>query len=155
MLKIGIIGTLDSVTGLSSIISGQTTCTLSGIYDPDPDPDLSLQLPGSCDHPLFTSYQAFLSQCEAVIVDRTSNVTSEQIIEALRCSKHVLLNKPLDWSDDEIEYLIKLADEANTLLKLRESFLFHPACHRYLPFYLAARSYPQRLQWRTTNEPSW
>ena len=126
MLKIGIIGTFDSVSGLSGIISGQTACTFIGIYDPDPDPDMTLPFSGSTDIPFFTSYQAFLSRCEAVIVDRASSIKSGHIIEALRCSKHVLLDKPFDWPDDELEYLFKLADEANTLLKLRESFLFHP-----------------------------
>ena len=124
MLKIGIIGTMNSVTGISDIISGQTTCTLVGIYDPDPD--LSQQFSESSDIPFYTSYQAFLSRCEAVIVDQASSIKPGHIIEALRCTKHVLLDKPLAWSDDELEYLFKLADEANTLLKLRESFLFHP-----------------------------
>jgi predicted dehydrogenase len=61
-----------------------------------------------------------------IIVDRASSIKSGHIIEALRSSKHVLLDKPLDWSDDELEYLFKLSDEASTLLKIRESFLFHP-----------------------------
>jgi hypothetical protein len=124
MLKIGVVGTLEKGAEINEIISDQTACALTGIFDPDPD--LSLQFSGSSNLPFFTSYKAFLSRCDAIIVDRVKSLRSEHIVEAIRDSKHVLLEKPIDWSENELEYLYKLADEANTLLKLRESFLFHP-----------------------------
>lgn len=131
MLKIGIIGTYESSIKLSEVISEQTACTLVGIYDPDPD--LSLQFSGNTDIPYFTSYKAFLSRCDAIIVNCISGINPDQIIEAVRGSKHVLLEKPLDWPEDKLEYLYKLADEANTLLKLKESFLFHPVLQAAQP----------------------
>ena len=131
MLKIGIIGSYESSAKLCGVISEQTACTLTGIYDPDPD--LSLQFSGNTDIPYFSAYKAFLSRCDAIIVNGISGISPDHIIEALRGSKHVLLEKPLDWPEDELEYLYKLADEANTLLKLRESFLFHPVIRAAQP----------------------
>jgi hypothetical protein len=52
----------------------------------------------------------------------------------LKDSKHVLLEKPLGWHDEELEYLFKLAEEANTLFQLRESFLFDPVLRAAEPF---------------------
>jgi hypothetical protein len=131
MLKLGVIGTYESGAELSGMISGQTACRLTGLFDPDPD--LSRQLPNGHEIPFLTSYKAFLSRCEAVIVDRINSLKPDHIIQALRDSKHVLLARPVEWTEDELEYLYKLADEANTLLKLRQPFLFHPVIQAARP----------------------
>jgi len=124
MLKLGIIGSYESGAELSGIISGQTACSLTGLFDPDPD--LSRQFSGQSNIPFLTSYKAFLSRCDAIIVDRIACLNPDHIVQALRDSKHVLLARPVEWEEEELEYLYKLADEANTLLKLRQPFLFHP-----------------------------
>jgi hypothetical protein len=40
----------------------------------------------------------------------------------------------MDWQDDELRYLFKISEEANTLLKFRETFLFHPVIRTAEPF---------------------
>jgi len=132
MLKIGTIGKGINEVGPGEIIAGHTICTYSGIYLPDNDE--ARRLAGQSDIPVFTSYQAFLSNCDAIIVESTEGIGSENIIEALKDSKHILLVKPMDWPDEELEYLFKLSEEANTLLQLRESFLFHPVVNTAEPF---------------------
>ncbi len=124
MLKIGIIGESGTTVGTGEIISRHTSCTYSGTYLPDTIK--ARLLSGGSEVPVYTSFQAFLSDCDAIIVDSTEGIDSENIIEALKSSKHILLEKPMDWHDDELEYLFKLSEEANTLLQLRESFLFNP-----------------------------
>lgn len=131
MLKIGIIGTLEKGAVLDGIISGCNACSTSGVYDPDPD--LTLNFNGNSDIPFFTSFKAFLSRSDAIIVDRLTNLKPDHIVEAIRSSKHVLLAKPFDWSEETLEYLYRLADEANSLLKLRQSFLFDPVIQAAFP----------------------
>jgi hypothetical protein len=84
--------------------------------------------------PIYTSFEAFLSSCDAIIVASIDGIDPAQIVDALKSSKHILLEKPLDWPDDELEYLFKLAEEANTLLQLREVFLFDPVMRAAEPF---------------------
>ena len=131
MLKLGVIGSYESGTELSGIISGQTACSITGLFDPDPD--LSRQFSGSSDIPFLNSFKAFLSRCDAIIVDRIVCLNPDHIIQALRDSKHVLLARPVEWTENELEYLYKLADEANTLLKLRQPFLFNPVIQAARP----------------------
>jgi hypothetical protein len=134
MLKIGIIGEgiTGQLPGAGEIISNHTSCTYSGIYLSDMD--RARELAAQSDIPVFTSYQAFLSGCDAIIVESTGDIDSEYIIEALKNTKHILLKKPLDWHDEELEYLFKLSEEANTLLQLREPFLFHPVLKTAEPY---------------------
>ncbi len=132
MLKIGTIGKGNNEVGPGEIIAGHTTCLYSGIYLPDADE--ARQLAGNSEVPVYTSFQAFLSNCDAIIVESTNGINSENIIEALKDTKHILLQKPMDWVDEELEYLFKLSEEANTLLQLREPFLFHPVVKTAEPF---------------------
>jgi predicted dehydrogenase len=124
MLKIGIIGENDPVASLSRILSDLSACTFSGSYHPGPD--RANLLWDSLNNPSFSSYEAFLDSCDAIIVDHTEGINSNHIISAIKASKHILLEKPLQWHDEEFEYLFKLAEEAQILFKFRESFLFHP-----------------------------
>ncbi len=132
MLKIGIIGDSDPGSGLSEIITNNTTCIYSGSYHPNPV--RARHFSGNSDVPVYSSFQAFLSNCDAIIVESTEDIDSGNIIEALKDSKHILLEKPMDWQDEELEYLFKLAEEANTLFQLRESFLFDPVIKAAEPF---------------------
>ena len=132
MLKIGTIGKGSNGVRPGEIIAGHTTCTYAGVYLPDVDD--ARNLAGNSDVPVFTSFQAFLSNCDAIIVESIEGISSENIIEALKDTKHILLKKPMDWHDEELEYLFKLSEEANTLLQLRESFLFHPVVKTAEPF---------------------
>ncbi len=132
MLKIGIIGDFDTVAGLSRILSDLSSCSFSGSYHPNPV--RAKQFSDSSDIPVFSSYEAFLSSCDAIIVDQTEEINSSHIINAIKGSKHILLEKPLQWQDEELEYLFKLAEEAQILFKLRESFLFHPVLKAAEPY---------------------
>jgi hypothetical protein len=132
MIQIGIIGEKDPGKGPGGIITSQTTCIYAGGFytDPDQAADVSTRL----NLPAFTSYQAFLEACDAIIVESPEGISSQHIVEAIKGSKHILLEKPMEWHDEELEYLFKLADEANTMLQLRETFLFHPVIRAAEPF---------------------
>jgi hypothetical protein len=132
MIKIGIIGEGGAQPGLGEVITGHTTCIYSGTYLADAGKATALN--NQFGIPVFTSYPAFLESCDAIIVESSNGVDSGQIVEALKGSKHILLEKPLEWQDEELEYLFKLSEEANTLLQLRESFLFHPVVKTAEPF---------------------
>jgi len=132
MLKIGIIGDYDPVASLSRTLSDLLTCSFSGCYHPSPD---HANLPSdNANVPVFASYEAFLDSCDAIIVDHTDEINSNHIINAIKGSKHILLDKPLQWQDEELEYLFKLAEEAQILFKFRESFLFHPVLKAAEPY---------------------
>jgi len=132
MLKIGIIGERGPGPGLSETISSQSTYMYSGSYLTDPD--RARYLSSHLNIPVFSSYPAFLSSCDAIIVASTVDIESGDIVEALKNSKHILLEKPLEWHDEELVYLFKLAEEANTLLQLREPFLFNQVIKAAEPF---------------------
>jgi hypothetical protein len=132
MLKFGIIGENGSDHGLSEAISSHTTCIYSGTYLSDSG--RARQFSSHYNVPVFTSFQAFLSEVDAIIVESAGDINSDNIVEAIKSSKHILLQKPLDWPEEELEYIFKLADEANTLLQLRESFLFNPVIRAAEPF---------------------
>ena len=132
MLKIGIIGDYDPVASLSRILSDLSTCSFSGSYHPDPDHTNPLS--DNVNIPVFASYEAFLDSCDAMIVDHTNEINSNHIIDAIKGSKHILLEKPLQWQDEELEYLFKLAEEAQILFKFRESFIFHPVLKAAEPY---------------------
>ena len=132
MLKIGIIGDYDPVASLSRTLSDLLTCSFSGCYHPSPD---HVNLPSdNANIPVFASYEAFLDSCDAIIVDQTDEINSNHIINAIKGSKHILLDKPLQWQDEELEYLFKLEEEAQILFKFRESFLFHPVLKAAEPY---------------------
>ena len=132
MLKIGIIGDYDPVASLSRILSELSTCSFSGSYHPHPH--LANLLSDNFNIPVFTSFDAFLESCDAIIVDHTDGISSNHISKAIKASKHILLEKPLQWQVEELEYLFKLAEEAQILFKFRESFLFHPVLKAAAPF---------------------
>lgn len=132
MLKIGIIGDYNPVASLIRILSDLSACSFSGSYHPNPD--CAKRFSDSFDIPVFSSYEAFLASCDAIIVDHTEDINSNHIINAIKGSKHILLEKPLLWQDEELEYLFKLAEEAHILFKLRESFLFHPVLKAAQPY---------------------
>ena len=132
MLKIGVIGGGDPGNSIGSIIRNHTTCIYAGNYVSDAV--LAKQISEGQGVPVFTSYEAFLAECDAIIVDSISDVSPEQITTALKGSMHILLEKPMEWEDSELEYLFKLADEANSLLKFRETFLHHPVIKGAEPF---------------------
>jgi hypothetical protein len=132
MLKIGIIGEDISGRRLSEVISSYTTCIYSGSYFSNQEQ--AQHFLGHFNLPVFTSYPAFLSSCDAVIVESSAGIDSGYIVEALKDSKHILLEKPMDWHDEELEYLFKLAEEANTLLQLREPSLYDPVLLAAEPF---------------------
>ena len=132
MLKIGIIGNCDPVASLSRILSDLSACSFSGSYHPCPDH--TNLFPYNDNMPVFSSYEAFLDSCDAIIVDHSDEINSNHIISAIKGSKHILLDKPLHWQDEELEYLFKLAEEAQILFKFRESFLFHPVLKAAEPY---------------------
>lgn len=132
MLKIGIIGDYDPAANLSRILSDLSACSFSGSYKPSPG--RANQLWDDFNLPVFSSYEAFLDSCDAIIVDHTDEINSNHIINAIKGSKHILLEKPMQWPDEELEYLFKLAEEAQILFKFRESFLFHPVLKAAEPY---------------------
>lgn len=132
MLKIGIIGDKDPGSGLHRIITDNTNCIYSGCYKPDSAH--TGHFSGDSNVNVYSSFQAFLSSCDAIIVESTKDIDSGNIIEAMKNSKHILLEKPLDWHNEELEYLFKLAEEANILFQLRKTFLFDPVIIAAQPF---------------------
>ncbi len=132
MLKIGIIGKSGPSPGLSETVSTQATCIYSGTYFSDTE--YARHFSSLNNIPVFTSFRAFLSSCDAIIVESIEGIDFGNIVEALKNSKHLLLEKPVHWQDEELKYLFKLAEEANTLLQLRESFLFNPVIQAAKPF---------------------
>ena len=132
MLKIGIIGDSDPVASLNRILSEISTCSLSGSYHPGQNHANLLY--DEHNIPFFASFEAFLDSCDAIIVDHSDEINPDLIIEAIKGSKHILLDKPLQWQDEQLEYLFKLAEEAQILFKFRESFLFHPVLKAAEPY---------------------
>jgi hypothetical protein len=132
MLKVGIIGDYDPVASLSRILSELSSCSFSGSYHPHPH--FANLMSENFNIPVFTSFEAFLESCDAIIVDHTDGISSDHISKAIKDSKHILLEKPLQWQDKELEYLFKLAEEAQILFKFRESFLFHPVLKSAAPY---------------------
>jgi predicted dehydrogenase len=132
MLKIGIIGEDSPVASICRILSDFPACSIAGSFHPNHGH--ARLFSDQHNIPVFSSYEAFLDSCDAIIVDHTDEISSNHIMEAIKGSKHILLEKPLLWQDEELEYLFKLAEEAQILFKFRESFLFHPVLKAAEPY---------------------
>ncbi|MGD2136434.1 MAG: Gfo/Idh/MocA family oxidoreductase [Gemmatimonadales bacterium] len=76
----------------------------------------------------YDSYSALLQDpdVEAVYVATHNGLHRDVVLEALRCGKHVLCEKPLGRSADECEEMVAAADVAQRLLVEAFMYRYHP-----------------------------
>ncbi len=135
MIKLGIIGEqLDCLDDIH-LINALSNYELAGFYDPAcimPNNDNDT---GSLyDIKMFDTADELFQVVDAVIVKITEN-HFHLIEKALRYSKHILIDDLItNFSIDELNYLIKMKNEANVRVKIYNQFLYNPA-------YLAAKEF--------------
>lgn len=79
-------------------------------------------------------YREFLNGSEALIFPRVNNDVYNLIILALKHSRHVLAGNPLNLDFDAVNYLFKLADEANVVIKVIQPVQYHSALQAALEY---------------------
>ncbi len=112
-------------------LSNHPAAEVVGIYDTDPS---CLQKLHQAGYSVFSSYKEVLSHCEAVLVASPTPTHYAYAAEALRQSKHVFIEKPVVTSPQELEDLLRLADEAGTVTMVGHIERFNPAFQAVLPW---------------------
>ncbi len=133
MIKIGIIGEISKCIDDIHLINALSSYELAGLYDPacmllneNTDNFLDVKVVDTADE-LFQVVDAVVFKL---------NVNHFYLIEkALRYSKHVLIDHLItNFTIEELDYLIKMKNEANVRVKIYNKYLYNPA-------YLAAKEF--------------
>jgi predicted dehydrogenase len=95
-----------------------------GIYDTDPARLQELKEKG---YGIFSSYTELIGACEAVFITSPTPTHYAYAAEALRKGKHIFIEKPIVTSPEELEDLLRLADEAGTVTMVGHIERFNPA----------------------------
>lgn len=78
---------------------------------------------------LFSSWEGLVnsSTIDAIIISTPHNLLAKITLQALKNNKHVLCEKPLGVSVEEIKKCIKVAERRNLIYKAGYNHRFHPA----------------------------
>jgi len=126
MLKVGIIG-CGKIAELRHapeyIENGR--CKLVGFYDFVPE--RAQALAKQFDTKSFGSLQALLDSVDAVSVCSANNAHAPATIQALKCGKHVLCEKPMATRLEDCEAMVDAAKQADRVLMLGHNQVFAEA----------------------------
>ncbi len=125
MISIGIIGNSYLTPQRIETLSGLSHIRLSGIY---PTGNKIPEKSNISDEIKYIeSYQDLMNRSDGIVFPEHSCENLSLIISALKNSKHLLLANPYYFELEKFDYLLKLAEEANVILKLRQSLHFTQA----------------------------
>ncbi len=119
MLKIGIVG-LRNAQGYIDAMAKMPSFCFMGVYDPC----LLIDRYRQTSFDVFQSFGDLCSQCQAVVFDIDDNLYMPLISEAIRHSLYVFIHSVHNFSDEELQSLLRLRDEAQTKV-----FIGHPAMY--------------------------
>ncbi len=133
MIKVGIVGEKSKCLDDIHLINTLSSYELAGLYDPACI--LSDENTGKFfDVKIVDTADELFQVVDAVIFKLTVN-HFYLIEKALRYSKHILIDHMIsNFTIDELDYLIKMKNEANVRVKIYNKYLYNPA-------YLAAKEF--------------
>jgi len=112
-------------------LSHHPKAEVAGVYDIDSPRLQALQQEG---YKVFSSYGELLTACEAVFIASPTSTHYGYAVEALRQGKHVFIEKPVVTSPQELEDILRVADEAGTVTMVGHIERFNPAFQAILPW---------------------
>lgn len=101
-----------------------------GVWDTDPERQKALAQQGL---PLTPSYEALLEACEAVLIASPTSTHFAYAEAALRAQRHVLIEKPVVSTPDQLERLLRLQEEVGVIAAAAHVERFNPAFQAIFP----------------------
>lgn len=96
---------------------------VQALYEPHPATQAKLHSEGL---PVVPSYEEVLKRCEAVFIASPTPTHYTYAAQALRAQKHVFIEKPVVTHPEELEDLLRLAEEAGTTTMVGHIERFNP-----------------------------
>ncbi len=109
-----------------------------GVWDTDPERQRALSQQGL---PLMPSYEALLEACEAVLIASPTSTHFAYAEAALRAQRHVLIEKPVVSTPDQLEQLLRLQEEVGVIAAAAHVERFNPAFQAIFPYRSALQQY--------------
>ncbi|MEA1875118.1 MAG: Gfo/Idh/MocA family oxidoreductase [Bacteroidota bacterium] len=131
MIKAGILGSHEKTDEYLSLLNTMNTFKLIGIHDLDDKRVMDVNKRHGLK--IFTHPDELVQEVDALFAAPGFN-SYENLRNALRKSKHVFIDPPLNYNNQETRNLISLSDEADVVVHIGFS-------HRYNPAFLAARPF--------------
>lgn len=103
-----------------------------GFYDPDPEKQQQAELEFQI--PAYNTVDELIAACDAVDIVTSTIAHHECARNALKNSKHLFIEKPITYSLEEAQELIKLTHEANVIVQVGHVERFNPAFLASLPY---------------------
>lgn len=127
MLNTGIVGHHNHSAYLEELNTSQKLA-VSGIFDPSFQFESPKEIPQQL---IFTSFSELLKVSEAIIFASPDNTYFPLIELAVKQSKPVFLHSTYYLNEEELQHLITLQDEAQSLIQVYHPFYMHDAFIEY------------------------
>lgn len=124
MIRIGVIGNSYLTNYQMELLAEIPHFNLSGIFLNGNQINDRSAVPDTIN--FITSYKDLLNDSDGIVFPEHSWQNISLIISALKNSKHLLIDNPYYFEPEKFEYLLKLAEEANVIFKLRQPIQFTP-----------------------------
>jgi len=122
-MRLGFVGNYSLSDKQLSRLRHQDGLSLAGIYFP-PQADTRGTLHKQI--PVLEDTNSLFESCDALVFTSDPAADFEHIVASLRESKHILIPNPVFLSRKKVDYLFKLAEEANVTLTFRQPIHYHP-----------------------------
>ncbi|MBN2348874.1 MAG: Gfo/Idh/MocA family oxidoreductase [Bacteroidales bacterium] len=116
MLRIGIIGSTQNILPYISCLSDFPEIQIAGYFDP-----LGGNGSQTVELDQFGSLEKVFYQSDAIILVHKGSLLADLAKRAVKSSKHVFIDNPSAIQVKKIYQLIQLANEANTILKVKQT----------------------------------
>ncbi|MDA3911449.1 MAG: Gfo/Idh/MocA family oxidoreductase [Bacteroidales bacterium] len=131
MIKAGILGSHEKTDEYLNLLNSMNTFKLIGIHDLDDKRIIDVKNRHGLK--IYTHPDDLVQEADALFAAPGFN-SYENLRNALRKSKHVFIDPPLNYNKQETRNLISLSDEADVVVHIGFP-------HRYNPAFLAARPF--------------
>ena len=132
MVKIGVLGAGFLGKIHIRLIKEISSFDLVGFYDTDPQ--VVRQIEKEFNVKAFPSAEALLDEVEAVDVVTPTSSHFEYAVPAIKKSKHLFIEKPITFSIEEAQQLVKLTNEANIIAQAGHVERFNPGFLAAMPY---------------------
>lgn len=131
MIRLGFAGTISLSDVQLAVLSGKEGLRITGRYktgDTNPSRENRMNLP------VFEDPCQLIAGCDALVFAGDPSDDFEFIVASLKESRHILIPNPVFLSREKVDYLFKLAEEANVALTFMQPIHFHPAIREIREF---------------------
>lgn len=111
---------------------------LIGLWDTNPERRQELAQQGL---PVLSSFEALLEACEAILIASPTSTHFAYAEAALRAQRHVLIEKPVVATPDQLEQLLRLQEEVGVVAAAGHVERFNPAFQTLFPHRAVLQQY--------------